>query len=380
MLFILLSITAAFWMLVALDTYRGLRELPALESEPPLTSGGKVSVIIAARNEEDTIEKSVLSQLNTTYDPVEWILVNDRSTDRTGEIMENLALKDRRIQVIHISSLPAGWLGKNHALHTGAKRASGDLLLFTDADIQYEPDLLAKAVAYFKRMKLDHLTVSPDLQANSFLLQGFIAFFLFGFSYYKRPWSANRDHSKSGMGIGAFNMISPDAYAKIGGHKAIRSRPDDDLQLGMQIKRKRLRQRMATARKMLRVEWYPSLQEAIKGLEKNAFAGLHYSYLFVFAAMTGVFISQLLPFVALFFAEGSTLLMSWIAIGAIMSVYIPLTARLTNFNGWHALIFPVSVSLFIYAILRAAVLTAVRGGVQWRGTLYPLKELKKRTR
>ncbi|WP_404403650.1 glycosyltransferase [Jeotgalibacillus malaysiensis] len=379
MLFILLTFTALFWMITAIDTYRGLALLHALEKEAPVRQVGKISVIVPARNEENHIEKSISSQLNQTYRQVEWILVNDRSTDQTGEQMERLAEKDHRVRVIHISKLPPGWLGKNYALYRGARAASGNVYLFTDADVIYEPDLLAKAAGYMKRMKIDHLTVSPDLQSKSFLLKGFVSFFLFGFSYYKRPWSANRDRSKSGMGIGAFNMITKTAYQQIGSHEAIRLRPDDDLQLGMHVKKYGLRQRMATAKSMLKVEWYPNIIEALKGLEKNAFAGLHYSYLFTFAAMSGVFISQVLPFLAIFSPDPNTAAMAWVCIGAIMAVYIPITRRLTSYSSFHALLFPVSAILFIIAVLRAALLTMVRGGVKWRGTIYPLKELKKKS-
>ncbi|TFE03155.1 glycosyltransferase [Jeotgalibacillus salarius] len=379
MLFLLLSLTALFWMVIAVDTYRGLMILPALEKEATLSSSGMISVIVPARNEETHIEKSIRSQLSQTYQQIEWILVNDRSTDQTGKMMEKLAAQDQRVRVIHISKLPDGWLGKNYALYKGAQAAAGHTYLFTDADVIYEPDLIAKAVSYMDRVKIDHLTVSPDLQSRSFLLKGFVAFFLFGFSYYKRPWSANRDKSKSGMGIGAFNMITKEAYKKTGGHQAIRLRPDDDLQLGMLVKRHGLSQRMATAKTMLRVEWYPTLKEALKGLEKNAFAGLHYSYTFTFAAMTGVFISQVLPFIAVFHSDFYTSAMAWVVITAIMAVYIPLTRKLTTYSSWHAVLFPVSAILFIFAVIRAAMLTLIRGGVKWRGTIYPIKELKKKS-
>ncbi|MDZ5712083.1 glycosyltransferase [Jeotgalibacillus haloalkalitolerans] len=379
MLFILLALTALFWMIIALDTYRGLSSLHALEKEAPIRSSGKISVIVPARNEEDHIMKSISSQLNQTYQHIEWILINDRSKDTTGTLMEKLAEKDHRITVIHIDKLPEGWLGKNYALHKGTLAASGDVYLFTDADVRYEPDLIAKAAGYMNRLKIAHLTVSPDLQSKSFLLKGFVAFFLFGFSYYKRPWSANRDQSKSGMGIGAFNMIKKEAYQNIGGHQAISLRPDDDLQLGMLVKKNGYKQRMATAKSMLKVEWYPSVKEALKGLEKNTFAGLHYSYLFTFGAMAGVFISQVLPFIAIFSRDANTAAMAWVSIGAIMAVYIPITRRLTTYSSFHAVLFPISAILFITAVIRAAMLTLLRGGVKWRGTIYPIKDLKKKS-
>ncbi|KIL45900.1 glycosyltransferase [Jeotgalibacillus campisalis] len=377
---ILLSLITLFWFLVAIDTFRGLANLSDLASEPPTVSAGMVSIIIAARNEEDTIEKSIRTQLGQTYQPVEWILVNDRSTDETGKIMEKLARHDSRIHVLHVHKLPEGWLGKNHALHIGALKSTGNLLIFTDADVHYEPDLLAKAVAYFTRNSLHHLTISPNLKAEGILLKGFISFFLFGFSYFKRPWSANQDHKKTGMGIGAFNMLSRTAYQKINGHKKIRMRPDDDLQLGMLVKNNGLKQRLVTGLSLLHVEWYPSLKEAIKGLEKNTFAGLHYSYLLAAAAVAGVFVSQLLPFLTLFHSDASVRGMSALSVVLLALISIAIIKKLTLFSPWIVALFPLSVLLFLYAIGRAVFLTLQRGGIKWRGTTYPLKEIKKQLR
>jgi len=380
MLFILLSLITVFWFVIAIDTYKGLQELPSLEAEPPTASLGMVSVIVAAKNEEHTIEQSIKSQLQQTYHPMEWILINDRSTDGTGVVMEKLAKIDSRIHIHHITSLPEGWLGKNHALHVGAKESTGNVLVFTDADVHYEPDMIAKAVAYFSRLSLDHLTISPNLQAKGLLLKGFISFFLFGFSYFKRPWSANRDHKKTGMGIGAFNMISRDVYQKMDGHSSIRMRPDDDLQLGILVKKSGFKQRMITALTLLHVEWYPSIKEAVKGLEKNTFAGLHYSYLLVVGAILGVFTSQILPFITLFHGDSNVRIMSVLAIMVLAAIYIPLTKQLTTYSPWLFVLFPFSACLFIYAISRATFLTFIQGGISWRGTTYTLKELKKRSK
>ncbi|MDG5470718.1 glycosyltransferase family 2 protein [Jeotgalibacillus sp. ET6] len=376
-MFILLSLITLFWLFVAIDTFKGLSQLQDLSNESPTVSAGMVSFIIAARNEEHTIEKSIRSQLEQTYQPVEWILVNDRSTDGTGKIMEKLARHDSRIHVVHIKKLPEGWLGKNHALHTGARKSAGNLLVFTDADVRYEPDLLAKAVAFFSRNALHHLTISPNLVAKTFVLQGFISFFLFGFSYFKRPWSANQDHKKTGMGIGAFNMLSRKAYQEIDGHQKIRMRPDDDLQLGMLVKKHGLKQRLVTGLSLLHVEWYPSLKEAIRGLEKNTFAGLHYSYLLAAAAVTGVFVSQFLPFITLFHSALPVRMMSILTILLLAAISLAIIKKLTLFSPWTVALFPLSVLLFIYAISRAVFLTMIRGGIKWRGTTYPLKEIKK---
>jgi glycosyltransferase involved in cell wall biosynthesis len=119
-------------------------------------------VIIAARNEEALLRRSLNSILTTTYKNVELIVVNDRSSDATGQIIDQLAAKDSRVRAVHITSLPEGWLGKVHALHRGTQCSSGEWLLFTDADIHFEPQIITKAIAYAEHEKLDQLSLLPD--------------------------------------------------------------------------------------------------------------------------------------------------------------------------------------------------------------------------
>lgn len=377
-LIVLLTLSSLVWIAMLLDAATGLRRLDAIETEQPLNHGPLLSVIVAAKNEEQNIDESIRSQLVQSYPNIEWILVNDRSTDQTGKIIDTLQQQDERIKVIHIKTLPDGWLGKNHALYKGAQIASGDVLLFTDADVLFQKEALAKALHYFIRHKLDHLTVPPSLQANSFWLQSFISFFLFGFSYFKRPWLANQPHSKTGMGIGAFNMISKQAYEQLGTHERIKMRPDDDLQLGMQVKRDGMKQRIATGMELIKVEWYSSLHEAFVGLEKNTFAGLHYRISMVIFAMFGTFVSQVLPFITLFWPDRTIFLLSTANILLLAILYTLIIKRMSQFSPWLFCVFPITALLFIYSICRASFLTFKRGGIVWRGTTYSLSELRRK--
>nr|WP_174734222.1 glycosyltransferase family 2 protein [Mesobacillus harenae] len=377
MLVLLLSLTLIFWFAVTIDAAVGFRQLHRLEQEPGLSEGPLLSVVVAARNEENTINQSIKSQLGQTYGNIEWVLVNDRSTDQTGRLMDQLALMDKRVSAIQIDKLPPGWLGKNHALYKGAKKASGNLLLFTDADVVYKADAFGKAVHYFTRHKLDHMTAAPSLYAKSFWLKAFISFFLFGFSFYKRPWLANRTGTKNGIGIGAFNLLTHDAYKAVGTHAVLKMRPDDDLQLGLKIKQSGLRQRIVTALSLIEVEWYPNLNEALRGLEKNTFAGLHYRISMVVFAIFGVFTANVLPFFTVLSSDKLTSMLSIanIVILALLSTLI--TKKMTIFSPWLFVAFPLTALLFIFSIIRATFLTVIRGGIIWRGTKYKLSELRK---
>jgi glycosyltransferase involved in cell wall biosynthesis len=274
--------------------------------------------------------------------------------------------------------LPEGWLGKNNALYTGALQASGKWLLFTDADVKFEKQAFAKALHYFERHKLDHLTAAPNLSANRFWLKSFVAFFLFGFSYFKRPWLANNPKSKIGTGIGAFILVLKKSYASFGTHEKIKMRPDDDLQLGMKMKKAGYRQRIVTALHLIEVEWYGSLKEALVGLEKNTFAGLHYRISMVIFAILGVFITNVLPFVMIFSGNTTVALLSFGNIVLCGILYVVVIKKLTLFSPMMFLVFPITALLFIYSIIRASLLTYKRGGIVWRGTTYRLSELREK--
>ncbi|MEH7095111.1 glycosyltransferase [Neobacillus vireti] len=377
-LIIMFTIGILVWIVFLLDAVLGFRNFDSLELEEGLDSGPLLSVIVAARNEEKQIEVSILSQLKQTYKNVEWILVNDRSTDATGSIMDRLSRQDSRIRVLHIKELPAGWLGKNHALYNGTLQASGQWILFTDADVQYGTKAFAKALHYFERHQLDHLTAAPNLSANHFWLKSFVAFFLFGFSYFKRPWMANNPKSKIGTGIGAFNLVSKRAYEAFGTHKKLKMRPDDDLQLGLKMKRAGYRQRIVSALRLMEVEWYGSLKEAFVGLEKNTFAGLNYRISMVFFSIFGVFMTNVLPFFTIF-AENKTIVL--LSLGNIVTsciLYCIVIKKMTVFSPALFLVLPITALLFIYSIIRASFLTFKRGGIVWRGTTYKLSELREK--
>lgn len=377
MLLILLSITLIIWAAATIDAAIGFRKLDTLEKAQSLDNGPSLSVIVAARNEEEHLSTSLLTQLSQTYENVEWILVDDRSVDATGKIMEDLKSRDSRIKVVHLDHLPKGWLGKNYALYEGYLHSSGELILFTDADVLYQPGAFSKAIGYFQAHRLDHMTAAPNLSAKPFWLKAFVAFFLFGFSYYKRPWLANNPRSKTGIGIGAFNLVKRTSYEKIGAHASIRMRPDDDLQLGMRIKAAKQQQKIVTALELVEVEWYPTLREALAGLEKNTFAGLHYRISMVLFSVFGVFVSQVVPFFTIFSSDRNLMVLSAANLFLLAVLYTMVTKKMTRFSPLLFFALPFTALLFIFSIIRASYLTFRRGGIIWRGTKYSLSELRK---
>ena len=219
--------------------------------------------------------KSMLAQDHSGT--LEIIAVNDRSTDRTGEILEELATRyPDKLRVLNVESLPEGWLGKTHALYAGAAQAQGEWLLFTDADVIFAPDCADRAVRYATSKGLDHLTLPPEIVCRSVLLRSFVAAFTLVFEMTQRPWRVGDPQAQEHVGVGAFNLIRRDAYERSGTHRAIRMRPDDDMKLAKLLKRHGFRQGVAYGAGLISVEWHQTLPDAVRGLSKSMFSGLDY--------------------------------------------------------------------------------------------------------
>lgn len=369
--------TLLLTLLAAIELFIGNRSIKALREIPPVPAANpkRVSIIVAARNEQRNIKSALQSLLNLEYPNYELIVVDDRSDDGTGQILDDLAASTPRLNVIHIESLPIGWLGKNHALWTGSQQATGEYLLFTDADIVMEPTVVTRAVAFMERNHLDHFAATPSMQMPSTFLGMFGVSFIVVFSLFSRPWKAKDPKSSCHIGIGAFNMVRSEVYRQIGGHETIRLRPDDDIKLGKIIKKSGFRQDAAYAPEFLAVEWYASTIEAVKGLEKNAFSGADYNIPLVVSGAAIHTLSSIWPFVALFLTDGVTWGMNLAVVIVSLLMYVD-GARFHHSRAWHAVGYPLASALFVVILIRTMILNLLQGGIYWRGTFYPLKELK----
>ncbi len=375
---LLAATTLCLAALAAFDLLRGNRAIRALRDESPQPAAGmpRVSIVVAARNEERNIREALASLLELNYPDFELIVVDDRSTDRTGDILDEMAADSPRLKTIHVDSLPPGWLGKNHALWTGSRRASGDLLLFTDADIVMEPTVLTRAVAFLERQGLDHLAATPSMRMQSLPLALFGTAFIVFFSLFARPWKARDPRSRFHIGIGAFNLVRREAYQRVGGHETIRLRPDDDIKLGKILKRGGYLQDAAYAPEFLEVEWYSSIDETIRGLEKNAFSGADYKVMLILFGVVFHLMCSVIPFIAPFVLEGTPRFLYLAAAGVIL-LSVADCARHHGARPWHAIGYPFMTLLFVYILLRTMLLNLAEGGIRWRGTFYPLAELRK---
>jgi cellulose synthase/poly-beta-1,6-N-acetylglucosamine synthase-like glycosyltransferase len=375
--FFLLALgTLLLHLATAVRILHGNRSIRFLKDLPPLVGAlPRVSILIPARNEERNLEEALRSVLALDYENLEIDVIDDRSTDRTGEILDRMAAAEPRLRVVRVRELPAGWLGKNHALWLGAEKATGDFLLFTDADVVLEPSSLRRAVQVMVADGLDHLTASPEIARPSVLFELFIGAFSLFFALFTRPWKAKDPRSPHYVGIGAFNLVRATAYRAVGGHRTIAMRPDDDLKLGKLLKTRGFRQEFVFGQGALRVEWYTSVRELIQGLMKNAFSGVDYRVRVVAVATVIQLAVFVWPFLALLLIPGAA---RWLNLASVLTLVglCWINAPLAGVRRWHGVGFPLATLLFLYILWRATLLTLWNDGIDWRGTHYPLAELR----
>jgi glycosyltransferase involved in cell wall biosynthesis len=374
----LAALTALVWVAATLDAGLGMRKVRRLRDIPPIDPGRapSVTVVVAARNEEDKIAPALASLLAQDYPHLTVLVVNDRSTDQTGAIVERLAAGSERLKVIHLQTLPGGWLGKNHALQRGAEAADSEWVLFTDADVVMEPTVVARAMEYAVREGLDHLTIAPKLVMPGAVLDAFAGTFAVFFARLAKPWKARDPKSRRHVGIGAFNLVRASAYESVGGHRRIAMRPDDDLKLGKVVKDAGLRQDLVIGEGMVSVEWYATIREAVRGLEKNTFAGLEYSVARVVGATLISLAVDVWPFAAVLVTDGPTRWLNLLSATLAMATYVAST-RASGTRPAYALVYPFATLLILFIVVRSTVIALRNGGIRWRDTVYSLEELRR---
>lgn len=377
--FFLVGAIIALFLNVCISTeiILGLRRIKRLGDISPLDNEKlpKVSVIVPALNEADAIERALTSVLEMDYDNIEVIVVNDRSTDGTQAVLERMKAAYPTLKTFLIKKLPDGWLGKNHALYKGAQIASGDYLLFTDADIVFEKSALRRAVNHVKKHNLDHLCMFFDFTGAGSLLNAMVLEVAGSLLILLKPWKVRKPNPKWYMGVGAFNMVAADAYKKAGEHKAVAMCPVDDIMLGKLIKKHGFRQDCLIGRGYVSVKWYSSVPELSNGTLKNIFALFDYDLAKVIAATAFQFLVGVLPIIGIFITHGPTRILSISAVVVRIASFMKSAAD-AGMNPLCGLWAPITPAIGIFNVWRAAITTIANKGICWRGTHYSLANLK----
>jgi cellulose synthase/poly-beta-1,6-N-acetylglucosamine synthase-like glycosyltransferase len=372
--------TAAIFVGLAVSTLhhqRWARRLPALDTLPAkadsLASAVRCSAIVAARDEAARLDATVRHLLAQRHVTLEVIVVDDRSTDATGDILRRLASEDARVRAMRVDHLPEGWLGKSHACHVGAGIATGDWLLFTDADCWLEPDVMARALRVAARDAADHITLTPGVTPETLSARAWHLVFLASLA----DWisGVNRDRPGAHLGIGAFNLVRTSAYRACGGYEALRLTIVDDIKLGLLLQRAGRRTRAFLGGADADCHWGTTVPRMIKIMEKNYFAAIDYR---LGRVAGGAIVLTLL--------YGTSVIGLWTGSAAgiaaaiapwSLAVPAAIFARRLGWSPASAAITPLLYPVLFFAVVNSTVVTLRQGGVRWRDTFYSLDALRK---
>ena len=375
---IALGAAALLWIYGMLDAAWGLRTFASVADVVPLEDVDcpSVSILFAARDEAEKLPAALKTFLELDYPRYEIVAINDRSQDDTEQILKNAAQNGPRLKVVSVQELPAGWLGKPHALQKAYEQSTGEWLIFTDADVQFAPSLVRRAIALAKKKGCDHLTLSGRMDMFSFGERIALTFFGLAFLMGVRPWRVSDPQSSAFAGIGMFQLIRRSTYEAIGTHRRLAMEVVDDMKLGKLVKQNGFRSAVAKAHNELSVHWQSGTRNVIRGTTKNFFAFAGFSFWKMSTQILGLLMMCVVPWVALFFAHGWTLLFACICVGLAIVLHIGACLEFTV-SSLYALTFPFGALIFIWMQARSTIVTLWTGGITWRGTFYPLKELKR---
>jgi len=368
-------VEAAFGMPRIADITR-----PEFDCTPPTPNGEpRISIVVPARNEEEHIRETLTRLLALEYSNYEIIAVNDRSTDRTGQVMDEVMASPHahdRLKVIHIAELPAGWLGKTHAMWTTGEQATGDWLLFTDADVLFKPDSVRRAVAYAEAEHADHVVLFPRMIMKRPGEKMMIAFFQALFVFGHRPWKVADPKARDHMGVGAFNLVRRSVYEAVGTYRALRMEVLDDMKLGKVVKNAGFAQRNVFGEDLISLRWARGAFGIVNNLTKNFFAVLSFQWPRTLACIVGLGFLNLGPFLGVWFAHGWARVPYAIALVSLFAIYYGMSS-MSAVPAYYFFLHPVSTSLFMYTLLLSMFHTLANDGIVWRGTKYALEDLRK---
>ena len=365
------------WVLPFATLPRLARRTPSLIDTRP-ESGRLVSVVIPARNESSTIATVISSILATTYDPIELIVVDDRSTDDTAAIVQGLS--DPRLRLVMGEKLPDGWYGKPWACFQGYRAAKGEILLFTDADTRHAPELLARAVGALLHEKAGLVTVAPLQRCVTFWERVVMPQIWFLLALRYTPDAVNRaQRERDVIANGQFILTTREAYEAVGTHVAVRHEVAEDLALAQTFLRHGRKLHFAFAERLMETRMYQGLSQLIEGWSKNIYLGGRRSFPHE-PVLRGLVPVMLILAMLYWLLPPAVLLGSAVDPG--LAELAPAALLATAFSAafWmlichgmeipviYGLAYPLGASMALYIILRST----WRGGrrVEWRGRVY----------
>jgi len=342
-----------------------------------------ISVCVPARNEERNIRACVEGILAQDYPNFEVIVLDDRSTDSTHEILVSIRSTTDKLQIINGSDLPTSWAGKPHALYQASASARGDWLCFVDADTFIAPETLSSCYVKALETKADMFTIMTFQSLGSFWEKTVMPIVMTALSVGFSPRKVNDPNTKDAIANGQFIMIKRSVYDAIGGHESVKDSIVEDKDISEQVKWKGYRLIVADGMKVAKTRMYTSLSEIWEGWTKNIYLGLRDQtgllWLGAFGALLAFLASIFLPAWPLlgmnWYLNGG----DWMALGVVLEslmlwAYLiqvrVMIAKKLNITPWYSLTLPLGAGVFGTMMLTSAWNVVSRKGVTWKGRVY----------
>lgn len=370
------------WILLIRSMWITFRDSPFLDRFDPKPHGTpKVSVILPARNEEGFIDKCLNSLIDQDYENYEIIAIDDRSDDKTGEIIRNISQNNPKVKYVLAAPKPEKWMGKNWACVEGFKKATGELLLFTDADTTHSQNTISLSVSHLLSYSLDALTVIPKMLCldiwTKITLPVLSTFLHTRFSALR----VNDASKKTGYFFGSFFIITRDTYEKVGTHEGVKSEVVEDGALGKKVKESGLRMKMVHGEHLVKAVWARDLSTLWHGL-KRVMTPL---YLQTSSIAVGIFVAVLfllfMPFPILAYSAifeplslSFTVLfaVSLIAAGLVYLASIMDATKGLGLSAKYALCSPLGSSIIVGGFASGILNAKSNKAVTWRGRTYSI--------
>jgi chlorobactene glucosyltransferase len=374
-----LLVGPGMWMLVIIGMIQTYKRMNLVKRWPdPLPKPPpKVTILVPAKDEKERIAECLRSALNQDYPDFHVIAIDDRSTDGTGTVMDELAKEDPRLSVIHLTELPDGWTGKCNALHQGVQRAKGEWLLFFDSDVVLDSNALSATLGTAIERKFRLFSLLPRMECQS-LLEGLLVP-LAGAAVtaiFAAAWTNSNSSPRSAFANGQFLLIRRDAYDAVGGHSAVRDQYCEDMALARIFKDRGLRPRMCWGTNLCSVRMYDSLATIMRGWSRIFYAasfGTPWRSLLGISFVTICGYSMIPAFIFGFFNHNHVSGMIWMCTALfhwlLMTIQIGFMYHWTLNPRRYALASPLT-SVFLLAILFRSIWMCMTKRVEWRGTKY----------
>lgn len=369
-----------------------LNKLPLRKNIPTLTAAEQlkaptVSIIVPARNEENNITRCIRSLLEQDYSQYEVIAVDDGSTDKTGQILDELARthpQGNRLWILRLrDELPAEWAGKPHALHRGVQESQGEWLLFTDADTWHAPNALRSAITQAVEEGMDLFTVGTQQELPAFWERVLMPMAYLGISMQYPPRLVNDPKSKVAVANGQYLLIRKTVYEITGGYARLdlRSTLLDDRDLAHVVKSNGFKLHFVDGRDLVHVHMYRGLRDTWHGWRKNAYLGSRGGLLFVLLELFGLPMITIVPFLLPLLArltrarDGSGIGSTEATTASVVELLPLLSYRLWLNNmlrvpWYYAFTHPLAGVIFEGILGESTWRVLTHKGIDWRGRQY----------